>query len=181
MEIKMDYISGMWVAHKNLVLRLAPEQDEKLAKLIETTVSRFRKKLEKGSEQRTADSEDAPASVAPQPKPTPAPAPKQTSEDSEIYQPKGHKGMLRITCPKCKETFYKFTWKRLNEVECNCGNMVQLDDVVPAKFYCPNCEKEYKQLTNSTEAAISSNCGGCHYDMTSTWNAKKHRYEPVEE
>lgn len=75
MEIKMDYISGMWAAHKDLVLRLAPEQDEKLAKLIETTVRRFQKKLEEGSEQRTADSEDAPASAAPQPKSTPAPRP----------------------------------------------------------------------------------------------------------
>lgn len=176
MEIQMTYAEGEWAVGKELQIPLEPEQDEKLAKAVVAAVNRFLKKNgEVQDQEEPAKAEDEQRETNPVPENLPSvPA----TVEPTVFEPIGRKGMLRLTCPVCNETFFHYSPQKVTEVTCHCGHTIPLDDVAPAKFYCPSCEKEYKLKTNSVQAEITSNCGTCGQLMTARWNAKRFRYEP---
>lgn len=179
MEIQMTYAEGEWSVGKELRIPLEPEQDEKLAKAVVAAVNRFLKQhgspIQSQGQVQPVEAEANQAETNPEPEDmTSVPA----TVEPTVFEPVGRKGMLRLTCPACDTTFFHYSPQKVTEVTCRCGHTIQLDDMAPAKFYCPSCEKEYKLKTNSVQAEITSNCSTCGQLMTARWNAKRFRYEP---
>lgn len=88
----------------------------------------------------------------------------------------GVRGLLRLRCPECRNTFGTFLREHQSEIVCKCGHHIDL--TVPLagyRFTCPYCEKETWGQTNleDPEITIRCKCGG---DVELRWVPKVKEY-----
>lgn len=116
----------------------------------------------------SADSDPEPD---PQPMPDPAPKPKT---DGPI---EGARGLLRLHCRECGNTFNTFLRDFQTELACKCGHHIDL--TVPLARYhftCPYCEKETWGKTNLEDPNITIRCKcGSNIDLWWVPKAKEYR------
>lgn len=81
----------------------------------------------------------------------------------------GAKGLLRLRCPKCGNTFGTFLREYQTEVACNCGCKINLTGQLGRyHFACPYCQHEGFGKTNLEDPEITVRCK-CGKDVDLTW------------
>lgn len=109
-------------------------------------------------------------------KPEEAPAPAGGGHTSD-EQPEGAKGLLRLYCRECGNTFGTFLKERRSEITCRCGHHIDL--TVPLALYrftCPYCQHEGWGKTNSEDPEIEVQCK-CREMITVRWNPDAREYQ----
>ena len=110
------------------------------------------------------------------PEETPTPLLKKDEQPTKEMQ--GYKGFLYIKCPTCGEVKGFCSKRSLTHHQCECGDRVELHDLVPICVRC-ECGKSYRYLTNMEEPAFDINCMTCGSPMAVQWNDKKKQYETM--
>jgi len=104
-----------------------------------------------------------------QPENAPAPPPEK--------KPDGAKGLLRLHCPECGNTFGTFLREYQAEIACKCGHPINL--TAPLALYhftCPYCAHEGFGKTNLEDPEITVRCK-CGEDVELRWDAKAKEYQ----
>lgn len=101
----------------------------------------------------------------------------QADEKKHTTYPEGYKGFLFLQCEACgKESrfFYKYpatTWV------CECGHVIQLNDVRPAFAKCKKCEaRQLRYWTNSKKSHIDIECKDCQAPIDLELNSRGTAY-----
>ena len=92
-------------------------------------------------------------------------------------KPEGARGLLRLYCKKCGNTFGTFLREYQTELDCKCGHHIDL--TVPlAKFTytCPYCEQTRWGQTNLEDPDITVRCK-CSRDVNLRWVPKSREYQ----
>lgn len=111
------------------------------------------------------ESQEAPAADCRPDEPEKTAAPHQSITRTAVKKPDGVKGLLRLRCPECGNTFGTFLREYQSEVECKCGRRIDLTAPLEKyRFTCPCCEKETWGITNIEGADISIKCK-CDMDV----------------
>lgn len=106
----------------------------------------------------------------PQPMPTIAPASKP---DGPI---EGARGLLRLHCRECGNTFNTFLRDLQTELACRCGHHIDLTiPLARYHFTCPYCEKETFGGTNLEDPNITIRCK-CGGSIDLCWVPKAKEY-----
>lgn len=111
-----------------------------------------------------------------QDKPAEATAPQRTAP-VVTRKPVGARGLLRLHCPECGNTFGTYLREYQEGMDCKCGHHIDLTGQLGRyRFTCPYCEKETWGLTNleDPEITIQCKCGG---DVELRWNPKAKEYQ----
>ena len=92
-------------------------------------------------------------------------------------RPEGARGLLRLYCQECGNTFGTFLKERQSEITCRCGHHIDLTaPLARYRFTCPYCEKEAWGQTNleDPEITIRCKCGG---NVDLRWVPKAKEYQ----
>lgn len=118
--------------------------------------------------------------------PAPAPAVEQQPEDLAEFatSPRAHgrpsqgaKGMLRLRCKECGNTFGTFLREYQPAVLCKCGRSIDLTaPLATYHFTCPYCECERFGKTNLEDPEITVRCK-CGGDIDLRWNPRAIEYQ----
>lgn len=147
--------------------------------------------------------EYTPTAKAPEPVPTPAPeantpalpepeaqapaaqqqgkpaetTPPHSAAPTAIKKPEGAKGLLRLYCPECGNSFVTFLREYQTEVACKCGHQIDLTGQLGRyHFTCPYCQHEGWGKTNSEDPEIEVQCK-CKEMVTIRWNPDAIEYQ----
>lgn len=118
-----------------------------------------------------------PAADQRQDEPAEAAAPPQSAAPVPAKKPEGARGLLRLRCPECSNTFGTYLRDYQTEIQCKCGHHIDLTaQLARYRFTCPYCEKETWGQTNleDPEITIRCKCGG---DVDLRWNPKAREYQ----
>ena len=113
-------------------------------------------------------------SEAEEPEEAPAPAGGGQTSDK---RPEGARGLLRLYCRECGNTFGTFLKELQSEITCRCGHHIDL--TVPLaryRFTCPHCGKESWGKTNLEDPELTARCI-CGEDVVMRWNSKEREYQ----
>ncbi len=111
------------------------------------------------------------------PAPAPAVKPPYYMTPAPAKQPAGAKGLLRLRCPDCGNTFGAFLREPQTGIDCKCGHHIDLTGTLARyRFTCPYCEKEGWGYTNLEDPDITIRCK-CGGDVDLRWNAKAKEYQ----
>lgn len=92
-------------------------------------------------------------------------------------KPEGARGLLRLRCPECGNTFGTFLREYQTEVACKCGHPIDLTGQLGRyHFTCPYCEKETWGKTNLEDPEITVRCR-CGGDVELRWEPKAKEYQ----
>ena len=127
-------------------------------------------------------SEYAPA-AAPEPgnqapiNPTDQPEPEATPEPPLEKKPQGARGLLRLHCPECGNTFGTFLREYQTEIACKCGHKIDLTGQL-GRYHavCPYCQHESWGKTNSEEPEIEVQCK-CKEMIRLQWVPEAREYQ----
>ncbi|MGN0706597.1 MAG: hypothetical protein ACI4JC_01175 [Faecalibacterium sp.] len=87
----------------------------------------------------------------------------------------GTKGILKLHCKSCGDTFGAFLKEPKTEYTCRCGNKIPLDWLGRFEFDCPECGKHTFGQTNIEDATLEFKCI-CGADHSLEWNSKSKAY-----
>ena len=105
----------------------------------------------------------------PEPEAAPAPPPEK--------KPEGARGLLRLRCPKCENTFGTFLREPQAAVPCKCGHWIDLTGQVGRyHLVCPYCQREGWGKTNLEDAGITVRCK-CGEDVELRWVPEAKEYQ----
>ena len=108
----------------------------------------------------------------PEKTPTPAGGGQTSDKRSE-----GAKGLLRLYCRECGNTFGTFLKERQSEITCRCGHQIDLTAPLALyRFTCPYCQHEGWGKTNSEDPEITIRCK-CGGDVDLRWVPKAKEYQ----
>ena len=92
-------------------------------------------------------------------------------------KPEGARGLLRLHCPECGNTFGTFLREYQTEVECKCGHQIDLTTPLALyRFTCPYCQHEGWGKTNLEDPEITVRCK-CGEDVTLEWTPSEKEYQ----
>ena len=112
-----------------------------------------------------------------QPSTDPPPAAETASTPPPEKKPEGARGLLRLRCPECGNTFGTFLREYQTEVECKCGHQIDLTTpLAPYRFTCPHCQHEGWGKTNSEDPEITIRCK-CGGDVDLRWVPTAKEYQ----
>ena len=107
----------------------------------------------------------------------PPPAAETASTPPPEKKPEGARGLLRLHCPECGNTFGTFLREYQTEIECKCGHHIGLTAPLALyRFTCPYCQYEGWGKTNSEDPEIEVQCK-CHEMVTIRWNRYAKEYQ----
>ena len=113
-------------------------------------------------------------SEAEEPEEAPAPAGGGQTSDK---RPEGARGLLRLYCRECGNTFGTFLKERQSEITCRCGHHIDLTAPLALyRFTCPYCQHEGWGKTNSEDPEIEVQCK-CREMVTVRWNRDAREYQ----
>lgn len=110
------------------------------------------------------------------------PVPEETAEPlppprTHERPPQGARGVLRLHCRACGNTFGTFLRDYQTEIACRCGQPIDLTaPLAMYRFNCPYCEKESWGRTNLEDPEITVRCK-CGGDVDLRWNPKAREYQ----
>ena len=108
------------------------------------------------------------------PEKTPTPAGGGQTSDK---RPEGARGLLRLYCRECGNTFGTFLKERQSEITCRCGHQIDLTAPLALyRFTCPYCQHEGWGKTNSEDPEIEVQCK-CREMVTVRWNRDAREYQ----
>lgn len=108
------------------------------------------------------------------PEKTPTPAGGGQTSDK---RPEGARGLLRLYCRECGNTFGTFLKERQSEITCRCGHQIDLTAPLALyRFTCPYCQHECWGKTNSEDPEIEVQCK-CREMVTVRWNRDAREYQ----
>lgn len=176
MKIIIKSVEGGWETERRIEL---PE-DESLVKSILRSVKRKMDELGKptsedaGKEKKSEQEQDVPV---------PPGESIEKREDMEppaartVFERPKYRGFILYRCKTCGKVYATNERKPVSNVVCKqCGNEVELNDMVVAELRCPGCGKEWKYQTNVEDADVACRCIACGTEMRAEWSAKKRRY-----
>jgi len=92
-------------------------------------------------------------------------------------KPDGAKGLLRLRCPECGNTFGVFLRECQTEIACKCGHQIDLTaPLARYHFTCPYCEHEGFGKTNLEDPEIEVRCK-CGEDVALRGNPDAKEYQ----
>ncbi len=111
----------------------------------------------------------APTDLPPAAETAPTPPPEK--------KPEGARGLLRLRCPECGNTFGTFLREYQTEVECKCGHQINLTGQL-GRYHatCPYCQHESWGKTNLEDPEITVRCK-CGEDVTLEWTPSEKEYQ----
>lgn len=113
----------------------------------------------------------------PQGAPEEAPAPAGGGGHISDKRPEGARGLLRLYCRECGNTFGTFLKERQSEITCRCGHQIDLTAPLALyRFTCPYCQHEGWGKTNSEDPEIEVQCK-CREMVTVRWNRDAREYQ----
>lgn len=110
-----------------------------------------------------------PADLLPAAETAPTPPPEKKSE--------GARGLLRLHCPECGNTFGTFLREYQTEIECKCGHHIDLTGQL-GRYHatCPYCQHESWGKTNSEEPVVEVQCK-CKEMIRLQWVPEAREYQ----
>lgn len=109
--------------------------------------------------------------------PTGSPEQEGETDPPPEKKPDGARGLLRLYCRECGNTFGTFLKELQSEITCRCGHHIDL--TVPLaryRFTCPHCGKESWGKTNLEDPELTARCI-CGEDVVMRWNSKEREYQ----
>lgn len=107
----------------------------------------------------------------------PLPEAEAAPTSSPEKKPEGARGLLRLHCPECGNSFGTFLREYQTEVECKCGHQIDLTTPLALyRFTCPYCQHEGWGKTNSEAPEIEVQCK-CREMVTVRWNRDAREYQ----
>ncbi len=109
--------------------------------------------------------------------PTGSPEQKGATDPPPEKKPEGARGLLRLHCPECGNTFGTFLREYQTEIECKCGHHIDLTGQL-GRYHatCPYCQHESWGKTNSEDPEIEVQCK-CREMVTVRWNPDAREYQ----
>lgn len=108
---------------------------------------------------------------------TPEEAPAPAGGGTSDKRPEGARGLLRLYCRECGNTFGTFLKERQSEITCRCGHHIDLTAPLALyRFTCPYCQHEGWGKTNSEDPEIEVQCK-CREMITVRWNPDAREYQ----
>ena len=94
--------------------------------------------------------------------------------EPERDYPEGYRGFLLIRCPTCGEVRGFCAKEYITETTCrSCGEVIPLDDLIPAHVNCEKCGNHFKYKTNIlTQDPVPFNCLRCSAPVDLQLNAR---------
>lgn len=103
--------------------------------------------------------------------------PETTPDSPPEKKPEGARGLLRLRCPECGNTFGTFLREYQTEVACKCGHHIDITGQLGRyHFTCPYCEKETWGKTNLEDPEITVRCR-CGGDVEVRWAPEAKEYQ----
>ncbi|MCI8414950.1 MAG: hypothetical protein HFF00_04900 [Ruminiclostridium sp.] len=91
-------------------------------------------------------------------------------------KPEGAKGLLRLHCSECGNTFGAFLREYQTEMMCKCGHPIDLTGQLGRyRFTCPYCQHEGFGKTNLEDPDITVRCK-CGEDIDLRWAPNQREY-----
>ena len=101
----------------------------------------------------------------------------EPGEQTSDKRPEGAKGLLRLCCRECGNTFGTFLREYQSEITCRCGHHIDLTaPLARYRFICPYCQHEGWGKTNSEDPEIEVQCK-CREMITVRWNPDAREYQ----
>lgn len=92
-------------------------------------------------------------------------------------KPEGVRGLLRLRCPECGNTFGTFLREYQTGVDCKCGHQIDLTGQLGRyHFVCPYCQQEGWGKTNLEDPEITVRCK-CGEDVALRWKREAKEYQ----
>lgn len=109
--------------------------------------------------------------------PTDQPEPEAAPEPPPEKKPQGARGLLRLHCPECGNTFGTFLREYQTEIACKCGHQIDLTGQL-GRYHstCPYCQHESRGKTNSEEPEIEVQCK-CKEMIRLRWVPEAREYQ----
>ena len=122
---------------------------------------------------------DAPALPEPEAQATATEQQQDTPAEDAITRkpPEGARGLLRLRCPECSNTFGTFLREYQTEVDCKCGHLIDLTaPLARFRFTCPCCQQEGFGKTNLEDPEITVRCK-CGEEVALEWRPTAKEYQ----
>ena len=179
--------SDRLILNTEIIVKGTPDEITKAKKNIQRLLTDYTQTA-KAPEPASAPAPEADAPSLPEPN-TQIPATEQQQDEpaeetspqstgpTDTKKPDGVRGLIRLRCPECSNTFGTFLRDHQTELMCKCGHGIDL--TVPLaryRFTCPYCGKETWGLTNLEDPEIIIPCK-CSEDVYLRWNPQVKEYQ----
>ena len=92
------------------------------------------------------------------------------------FRQDGIKGLMKLRCPGCGDTFLAFSPEYRTEWNCKkCGTKIPLDNTALFEYDC-SCGRHTFGRTNIEDADLNFSCGDCGKTTSLKWNPATKKY-----